>query len=104
MTINHPKASFAMSWKTLLIATTLLSLGVGTPIALAAEPSECVAGEKIDGSTVDTARTKIEKAGFQKIEGLKKGCDNFWHGQALQNGLPVNVVLSPQGQVMTEGN
>ena len=50
------------------------------------------------------ARKKIEAAGFQTIHDLSKGCDNFWHGQAAKDGKPVNVVLSPQGQVTIEGN
>ena len=64
----------------------------------------CHFGEVIDGSTADDARRKIEAAGFTSVHGLKKSCDNFWHGQAVQNGLAVNVVLSPTGRVMIEGN
>ena len=64
----------------------------------------CMAGDRIDGSTADQAKRKIEAAGYVQVQGLYKGCDNYWHGQAMKDGAPVNVVLSPQGQVLTEGS
>jgi hypothetical protein len=64
----------------------------------------CHFGEVIDGSTADDARRKIEAAGYTNVHGLKKSCDNFWHGQATVNGVAVNLVLSPAGKVMLEGN
>lgn len=64
----------------------------------------CHFGEIIDGSTADDARRAIEAAGFRDVHDLKKSCDNFWHGRATLNGQPVNVVLSPAGKVMLEGN
>jgi len=64
----------------------------------------CHFGEVIDASTPDDARMKIEAAGFTDVSGLKKSCDNFWHGHAIQAGKAVNVVLSPAGKVLLEGN
>lgn len=64
----------------------------------------CHFGEVIDSTTADDARRKIEAAGFSNVHGLKKSCDNFWHGQAVLNGVAVNVALSPAGKVMLEGN
>lgn len=64
---------------------------------------QCEATDKIDGSTVATARQKIEKMGYHQVRALKKGCDNFWHGTAVKDGKVVNIVLSPQGIVMTDG-
>lgn len=64
----------------------------------------CHFGEVIDSSSAEDARLKIEAAGFSDVSGLKKSCDNFWHGQALQGGQKFNVVLSPTGKVMLEGN
>jgi hypothetical protein len=93
-----------MSAKSLFIAITVLTLSAGTGIAYADEALGCPAGTKIDASSIDSARTKIKKAGFENIQALKKGCDNFWHGTALENGAPVNVALTPQGQVLKEGN
>lgn len=71
--------------------------------ALVAAPG-CHFGEVIDGSTADDARRRIEAAGFVGVHGLKKSCDNFWHGQAILAGRPVNVALSPTGSVMLESD
>ena len=90
--------------KSFLIAITVLTLSAGTGIAYADDSPGCPAGTKIDASSMDQARSKIKKAGFANIQALKKGCDNFWHGTALENGTPINVVLTPQGQVLKEGN
>jgi hypothetical protein len=81
-----------------------IALGGDLRIVTAANASECSAGEKIDGSSAESARMKMQKAGFPAVRGLKKGCDNFWHGSMLRDGQTVHVVLSPQGQVMVEGN
>jgi hypothetical protein len=66
--------------------------------------SGCAPGDKIDGSTSDQARKKIEAAGYRKVSGLKKGCDNSWHGLAEKDGNPVHVVLNPEGLVLPEGD
>jgi hypothetical protein len=64
----------------------------------------CAAGERIDKSTVTDARKAIQAAGYRQIRDLKKGCDNYWHGVATKDGATVNVVVSPKGEVMTEGD
>jgi hypothetical protein len=66
--------------------------------------SGCEAGERIDRSTADTARTKMESAGYRGVRGLKKGCDNVWHGMASKDGRETGVVLTSQGQVMLDGD
>ena len=38
------------------------------------------------------------------VRGLKKGCDNFWHGLASKDGREAGVVLTAQGQVMLDGD
>jgi len=95
-----------MQWKTsALAASVLLALALGTgthPVGTAY--AACDPGDRVDGSTADQAKKKMEHAGFSQVQGLKKGCDNFWHGQAMKDGKPANVVLSPQGQVMEEGD
>ena len=62
----------------------------------------CEAGEKIDKTTVEDTRKVIEKAGYRQVRELKKGCDSFWHGTATKDGAVIHVVVSPQGEVMTE--
>ena len=64
----------------------------------------CHFGEQIDGTTADQAAKHAQAAGYTSVSGLKKSCDNFWHGQATVNGMMVNVALSPAGKVMLEGN
>ena len=59
---------------------------------------------KIDGSTIADARKKIEQAGYKKVSGLRKGCDNSWHANAEKDGAATHVVLNPQGLVLPEGD
>jgi hypothetical protein len=33
---------------------------------------------------------------------LRKGCDNYWHADALKDGNIVHVVVTPQGELLTE--
>jgi len=83
----------------------LLALVAAPHIAVAqGHVTECEPGEHIDGSTSDQAKRKLEAAGYRQVRGLHKGCDNVWHGQAMQNGQPVNVMLSPDGQALVEGD
>jgi hypothetical protein len=63
----------------------------------------CHFGEQIDGSTADDARRHLEAAGYTSVSGLKKSCDNNWHGQAVLNGVGTNVMITPEGRVVQEG-
>ena len=63
----------------------------------------CSAGDSIDGTTADYAKGKFEAAGYAQVRDLTKGCDNFWHGTAMKDGVSVNVLLTPEGEVMQEG-
>jgi len=95
-----------MSWnlfRTAIMALVVVALGFGPKTPGVAHAEGCAPIDKVDGSTADTARKKMEQAGFQRIHDLTKGCDNFWHGKATKDGAAVNIVLSPQGQVKTEG-
>jgi len=93
-----------MSRNSSMIAVALtLMLLTGPAFISAPAHGACDPGERIDGSTVADARKKIEGAGYQKVRDLKKGCDNYWHAKAEKDGKPVFVVLSPQGEVMQEG-
>jgi hypothetical protein len=64
----------------------------------------CHFGEKIDGTTADDAAKFAQAAGYTSVTGLKKSCDNNWHGQAMLNGAPVNVMITPDGRVVQEGS
>ncbi len=70
-----------------------------------AQPTNnCAATDKIDGSTANDARQKMEAAGFTDVTALYKGCDNVWHGQARSSGNAVNVMVGPDGVVRQEGS
>jgi hypothetical protein len=97
-----------MRWSFGVLAVT--GILAAFPVAAVAQPAagggvgNCGPGEKIDGSTVADARKKMEAAGYRKVSGLKKGCDNSWHGTAEKDGNMVHVVLNPQGLVLPEGD
>ena len=64
----------------------------------------CHFGEVIDGTTADDAKRNIEAAGYTNVTGLKKSCDNYWHGQALVNGSLSRVSVTPDGRVRLEND
>ena len=88
-----------MNWKSGVYALTAV-------MVLAAGPAwaGCSSSDRIDGSTADQAKHKMEAAGYSNVTGLQKGCDNYWHAVAMKDGASVGVVLSPAGEVMTEGS
>jgi len=89
--------------KTKMIAAALV-MGLAVPMTMGATAAyaQCSHGERIDGSTAEQARVKIQRAGFSNVGGLHKGCDNYWHGTANQGSGRVGVVLAPSGEVMVE--
>ncbi len=64
----------------------------------------CHFGEVIDGTTADDAKRNIEAAGYTNVMGLKKSCDNYWHGQAMANGSLTRVSVTPDGRVRLEND
>ena len=64
----------------------------------------CHFGEKIDNTTADDVHRILSQAGYTSISGLKKSCDNNWHGQAMLNGVMTNVMITPDGRVVQEGS
>lgn len=80
-----------------------LSFGAVAQVVPSDQVAGCFSDEKIDASSLGSARKKMETAGFSQIHDLKKGCDNFWHATSMREGEQINIVLSPQGQVMVEG-
>lgn len=89
----------------LAILAGAMSLSITeTAFARGLPPIGCEANDKIDGSTAAEARHKMNLAGYQKVHGLKKGCDSFWHGEGSKDGSTTHVSLSPQGLVLPEGD
>ena len=96
-----------MKSKIIFFVVVALAIGgasVAPQTVRLARASGCEAAGRIDGSTAAEAKAKIERAGFRQVRNLKKGCDNFWHGVAVKDDNESNVVLTPQGRVMREGN
>ncbi len=84
-----------------LLAAALVALAP-VPLPMRAAQAACDPGTKIDSTTADQARKKIEAAGYRKVRDLKKGCDNTWHGTAEKDGTPVGIAVTAQGQVYPE--
>ena len=88
-----------MQWKAGVFAIAALAMTAAGPAWAGCSPND-----KIDKSTAAAAKKAFEAAGYQQVRVLKKGCDNYWHGTARKDGAAVNVVLSPDGHVYTEGS
>lgn len=66
--------------------------------------NNCQFGERIDGTSAADAKRALESAGFTSVRGLKKGCDNVWHGVASHSGAEIGVALTPDGRIYPESN
>lgn len=86
-----------------LTGPSLVSQGtLPTPISSAWAQGACEPGDRPDNTTAADAKKKLETAGYRQARDLKKGCDNVWHGKAVKDGRPVNVALSPRGEIYIE--
>jgi hypothetical protein len=88
----------------LITVTVLVAPVIMGPARLSSALAACEPGERIDASTAEQAKKRIESAGFGQVRDLRKGCDNVWHGTAMKGGAAVRVAVQPQGQVMQEGD
>ena len=99
------KARLVMKWKTAFFsAAALIVVAAAGPQTVSVARASGCARDRIDSSTAAAAKKKMESASFHQVRDLKKGCDNFWHGMAVKDGSESHVVLTPQGQVMREGD
>jgi len=64
----------------------------------------CHFGEQIDSTSADDIQRILTQAGYTSVSGLKKSCDNNWHGQAMLNGVMTNVMITPEGRIVQEGS
>ena len=102
---SGPNGGFNMPWKTGLVLSVAAlgvmagSLNSGIAPAFAA----CKAGDKIVASTAQQAALKMQNAGYTAVHVLNKGCDNYWHAQAMSGGQQVQIMLSPAGKVTLAG-
>jgi hypothetical protein len=84
-----------------VLAAAIIATGT-MPVPMRAAQAACEPGDKIDSTTADQARKKIEAAGYRKVRALKKGCDNTWHGTAEKNGAATGIALTATGEVFPE--
>ena len=101
------KLRFDLVLCTVLIATA--GTEIVAPDALSAEYADqtCRANDaeayaEADGATRAEAEERILAQGYSEVSLLAKSCDNAWHALAFAEGDPVNVVVTPQGAVLTE--
>lgn len=89
-------------------AALVVMAAVAAPLPAAAQDqtsqptNRCAPTDKIDATTANDARKKLEAAGYTDVTSLMKGCDNVWHGKARANGVPVNVMVAPDGSIHQE--
>lgn len=85
------------------VAVSLAAGLVLSAAALSTAQAACE-GERVDGTTADFARAKMQKAGYTQIRELRKGCDSVWHAVAVKNGQQIRLALPPKGEVLEENN
>jgi len=79
------------------------------PDAFSAQPgpelgadAQACRSDDTEGTTRIEATERILAYGYSEISQLSKGCDDVWHAVAFAEGDPVNVLVTPQGDVVAE--
>lgn len=93
----------------LVIATVLVATAgseLVAPDAFSAQPGaeheQACRTDDAEGTSRIEATERILAYGYSEISQLSRGCDNVWHALAFAEGDPVNVLVTPRGDVMTE--
>jgi hypothetical protein len=87
------------------LALGLFSAGAAlAPTAIQPAYAACDPGTHIDGTTADTARKVMMRAGFREVQVEQKGCDNVWHVIASKDGQRGRYAIEPGGKIYPEGN
>lgn len=96
-----------------LVSLAVVCAAFGSPLFIAEaaqadmlrQIAGCEAGAKIDGTTAAETKKRAEAAGYSQVRDLVKACDNVWHGVAVnKDGTAGNILVTPQGEVMPDGN
>jgi hypothetical protein len=66
------------------------------------EQQQACRSDDVEAPTRSEATERILAYGYSEISQLAKGCDNVWHALAFAEGDPVNVLVTPRGEVLTE--
>ncbi|HEU5444261.1 MAG TPA: hypothetical protein VFU70_01735 [Pseudolabrys sp.] len=76
------------------------------PDAFSAQPSleleQACRTDDAQGASRIEATERILAYGYSEISQLSRGCDNVWRALAFAEGDPVNVLVTPRGDVLTE--
>jgi hypothetical protein len=88
----------------MLAASMVIAPAIVGPVTLTAAQAACESGDRVDNTTAAMAKKRAESAGYIQVRMERKGCDNVWHGFAVKGGASVRIAVSPQGQVMPEGD
>jgi hypothetical protein len=87
-----------------LAASLMIAPVLVGPTSFTAAQAACEPGERIDGTTAEMAKKRVQSAGYSQVRMEHKGCDNTWHGFAMKGGASMRVAVSPAGEVMPEGD
>ena len=67
-------------------ALVIAVAGHGHPPLVGPAWAACDPGDKLDKTTLEQTRQKLQKAGYKSIHDLRKGYDDPWCGRASENG------------------
>ena len=88
----------------MLAASVVIAPAILGPVTLTAAQAACELGDRVDSTTAEMARKSAASAGYNQVRMERKGCDSVWHGFATKGGAAMRIAISPQGQVMPEGD
>ncbi len=71
-----------------------------TPPSVTAPNTANLPAPNAEGSAA--ARARIEADGYSNVQGLNRGADGKWRGQATRGGARVGIVVDANGSVTTE--
>jgi hypothetical protein len=66
------------------------------------EQEQACRTDDTQGASRIEATERILAHGYSEISQLSRGCDNVWRALAFAEGDPVNVLVTPRGDVLTE--
>jgi hypothetical protein len=92
----------------LLTGAAIVAIGgAGLALKPALAPpayAACGPGAHVDGTTAESTRRLLQRAGYTDIKVEQKGCDNVWHVFATKNGVESRYAVEPNGKIYPEGD
>jgi hypothetical protein len=53
-----------------------------------------------EGLDQETARQRVEAAGYTAVQDLRQDATGFWRGTAMREGTRLNVAVAPDGNIV----